>query len=32
MIRQIEFPSEGATLRGRLYFHEGSKEPSAIVT
>jgi dienelactone hydrolase len=31
MIRQVEFQSEGATLRGRLYFHERATKSTALI-
>ena len=31
MIRNIEFLSEGATLRGRLYIHPDQSTPAPVV-
>ena len=31
MFRIVEFPSQGATLRGRLYFREKTSHPSPVV-
>jgi dienelactone hydrolase len=31
MFTIVEFPSEGATLRGRLYLRQGARSPGAVV-
>jgi pimeloyl-ACP methyl ester carboxylesterase len=31
MIRQVEFSSEGATLRGRLYYRERATKPAPLI-